>query len=72
MARPSGVHSVATNPALAEQDMEDRVRASAASAVSRDPRLRAALAAARENDAARVGSRLIITAYMILGMESRS
>eukprot|EP00972_Heterocapsa_arctica_P032830 4832387-Heterocapsa_arctica.AAC.1 len=34
--------------------MEDRVRASAAIAVSRDPRLRAALATARENDAARV------------------
>eukprot|EP00972_Heterocapsa_arctica_P029902 4406560-Heterocapsa_arctica.AAC.1 len=31
-ARSPGSHSAPTNPALTEQDMEDRVRASAASA----------------------------------------
>eukprot|EP00972_Heterocapsa_arctica_P083227 12263019-Heterocapsa_arctica.AAC.1 len=39
LARPPGVRSDANNPRMAEQDMEDRVLANAASAVSRDPRL---------------------------------
>eukprot|EP00972_Heterocapsa_arctica_P028660 4216850-Heterocapsa_arctica.AAC.1 len=52
-ARSPSSHSAPTNLALSDQNMEDIVRASAAIAVSRDPRLRAALAAARENDAAR-------------------